>query len=95
MASRFPHGTALTVEGLARVEAAEEILQRRWDLGQLRLRDHFPVARLEVPPDQIARLAQPEARTLLVQELRSLGYRYVSLDLEGYRMGSLNDDLER
>mgnify|MGYP001823668385 CR=1 FL=1 len=94
LASRFPYGTALTAEGLARVEAAEEALRREWGLGQFRVRDHFPVARLEVPPSEIVRLAQPDARPLLIQELRALGYRYVSLDLEGYRMGSLNDDLD-
>ncbi len=94
LASRFPYGTRLTAEGLARVEAAEESLQQAWGIGQLRVRDHFPVARLEVPPEQIKRLAQSNERAFAVERLRSLGYRYVSLDLEGYRMGSLNDDLE-
>lgn len=94
LASRFPYGTRLTIEGLARVEAAEEILRQAWALNQLRVRDHFPVARLEVPPDQIERLTRTEERTLALERLRSLGYRYVALDLGGYRMGSLNDDLE-
>jgi uncharacterized protein len=94
LASRFPYGTPLTAEGLARVEAAEEALRRAWGLRQLRVRDHFPVARLEVPPEEIARLAQAEARTVAVDQLRALGYRYVALDLAGYRMGSLNDELE-
>jgi uncharacterized protein len=95
LASRFPYGTPLTTEGLARVEAAEEALRQLWGLRQLRVRDHFPIARLEVPPQEIARLAQPEARTAAVEQLRTLGYRYVTLDLAGYRMGSLNDELER
>ena len=94
LASRFPYGTPLTAEGLARVEAAEEALRRAWGLCQLRVRDHFPIARLEVPPEEIARLAQPEARAVAVEQLRALGYRYVTLDLAGYRMGSLNDELE-
>jgi uncharacterized protein len=94
LASRFPYGTALTAEGLARVEAAEEALQRVLDLRQLRVRDHFPTARIEVPPERIGHLAQPDARAIAVQELRTLGYRYITLDLEGYRMGSLNDVLE-
>jgi uncharacterized protein len=94
LASRFPYGTRLTAEGMARVEAAEMALRLAWDLRQLRVRDHFPVARLEVPPREIARLAQPENRAPAVKALRELGYRYVTLDLTGYRMGSLNDELE-
>ena len=94
LASRFPYGTPLTAEGLARVEAAEERVRAVCGLDQLRVRDHFPVARIEVPAPEIARLAQPEARTAAVEALRALGYRYITLDLSGYRMGSLNDDLE-
>jgi uncharacterized protein len=94
LASRFPYGTPLTAEGLARVEAAENALRDLWDLRQLRVRDHYPVARLEVPSEEIARLAQPQTRHRAVSALRALGYRYVTLDLVGYRMGSLNDELE-
>jgi uncharacterized protein len=94
LASRFPYGQRLTIEGLARVEASEEILHRVWGLRQLRVRDHFPVARLEVPLEEIPRLVQPEARATAARELRKLGYRYVTLDLMGYRMGSLNDELD-
>jgi uncharacterized protein len=94
LASRFPYGTPLTDEGLARVETAETALGETWGLGQLRVRDLFPTARLEVPPEEIARLALPENRIAAVEALRNLGYRYVTLDLAGYRMGSLNDELE-
>jgi pyridinium-3,5-biscarboxylic acid mononucleotide sulfurtransferase len=94
LASRFPYGTPLTAEGLARVEAAEEVLRRVWGLRQLRVRDHFPVACLEVPPEEIARLTQPDTRAVATEQLHALGYRYVTLDLAGYRMGSLNDELE-
>lgn len=93
LASRFPYGTPITLEGLARVEAAEEILRKAWGLDQLRVRDHHPVARIEVPETEITRLARRENRAIAVQALRGLGYRYVTLDLAGYRMGSLNDDL--
>jgi uncharacterized protein len=94
LASRFPYGTQLTTEGLARVEAAEETLRDLWQLRQLRVRDHFPVARIEVPQEEIARLALPEIRLPAVEALHHLGYRYITLDLTGYRMGSLNDGLE-
>jgi uncharacterized protein len=52
------------------------------------------LARIEIPPDEIARIAQPEHRAVAVEALRHLGYRYIALDLDGYRMGSLNDVLE-
>lgn len=94
LASRFPYGTMLTTDGLARVEAAEAALHQAWGLRQLRVRDHYPVARVEVPPEHIHRLAHPEYRTSATRALRQIGYRYVALDLVGYRMGSLNDDLE-
>lgn len=93
LATRFPYGTAISAEGLARVEAAEARLQDNWGPIQIRVRDHFPIARLEIPPDEIARLAQPGARALAVRVLRELGYHYVTLDLVGYRMGSLNEVL--
>ena len=93
LATRFPYGTPLSAEGLARVEAAEAALLAAWGPIQLRVRDHFPVARLEVPPEQIAQLARPETRALAVEHLRALGYRYVTLDLTGYRMGSQNESL--
>jgi uncharacterized protein len=94
LASRFPYGTRLAAENLARVEAAEEALKRVWGLRQVRVRDHFPVARIEVPTDEIARLSQLAARTIAVERLQALGYCYVTLDLAGYRMGSLNDELD-
>ena len=94
LASRFPYGTRLTAQGLARVEVAEETLRELWNLRQIRVRDHYPVARVEVPPEEIERLTQSDVRAPAVEALRSLGYRYVTLDLAGYRMGSLNDELE-
>ncbi len=90
LASRIPYGTPLTPEALARVDAAEDYLRREWGLRQVRVRDHFPLARLEVPEDDIPRLAAPPARQEVARRLRELGYRYVTLDLEGFRSGSLN-----
>lgn len=90
LASRIPYGTPLTAEALARVDAAEEYLRREWGLRQLRVRDHFPLARLEVPEDDIPRLAALPACREIARHLRELGYYYVTLDLEGFRSGSLN-----
>jgi pyridinium-3,5-biscarboxylic acid mononucleotide sulfurtransferase len=94
LATRFPYGIPLTPHALARVEAAEEALQGVLGLGQLRVRDHFPVARIEVAPARIADLAGLPARVRILAALQELGYRYIALDLEGYRMGSMNDELE-
>lgn len=87
LASRIPHGTELTDETLRRVEKAELALAR---LGYcaFRVRHHGDVARLEMAPDDIARVAADRGR--VAAALRDCGYRYVSLDLEGYRTGSLN-----
>ena len=92
LASRFPYGTPVTREGLMRVEAAEKAVR---DLGfrQFRVRHHGDVARLELEPVDLARALEPSVRALIVQGLRNAGYRYVSLDLEGYRSGSLNEVL--
>lgn len=95
LASRIPYGTPLTEEALGRIEAAEELLRQRFGLGQLRVRDHHPVARIEVPEVDIAGLVQPGIRRRVVEALQSVGYQYVTLDLEGFRSGSLNAVLER
>jgi len=90
LASRVPYGQPLSPERLSRIEKAEYVLN---DLGfaQCRVRDHEPIARIEVPPDQILRAVQ--LRETLVEELKALGYTYVALDLEGFRSGSMNEPL--
>ncbi len=92
LASRIPYNTPLTGEALARIDAAESYLRERFALGQLRVRDHFPLARIEVPEAEIARLSSTDARAEIVRRLRELGYRYITLDLEGFRSGSMNPD---
>ena len=92
LASRIPYGTALDAETLRRVEQAEDALIGRGFLG-CRVRVHGPVARIEAPAQDIVRLAGPEVREELVARFKELGFDYVSLDLTGYRMGSLNSTL--
>jgi uncharacterized protein len=94
LASRFPYGTQLTEEGLARVDAAENYLRETFSLRQLRVRDHMPVARIEVPEDDLLRLTDLDARQRIVVQLTALGYTYVALDLAGFRSGSLNEVLD-
>lgn len=90
LSSRIPYGTAVTVEALERVGAAEAFL-RSLGLRQLRVRHHDGVARIEVEPGDMARLI--EQRERIVARLKELGYQYVTLDLAGFRSGSMNDVL--
>jgi uncharacterized protein len=92
LASRIPYGTEITRENLAMVEEAEELL-RTLGFRELRVRHHGDVARIEVPLAEAARLLEPEVRMRLVSGLKALGYRFVTLDLEGFRSGSLNSVL--
>jgi uncharacterized protein len=87
LSSRIPHGTEVTVEALRQIEAAEAAVSA---LGfrQVRVRHHGDVARIEVEPEEIPRLVDERER--VVAALRSAGYKFVSLDLEGYSTGSLN-----
>ncbi len=92
LASRIPYGTEITRENLGMVEGAEEVL-RSVGLGELRVRHHGDVARIEVPLGDLPRLLEPGVRERVVAGLKALGYRYVTLDLEGFRSGSLNAGL--
>jgi uncharacterized protein len=87
LSSRIPHGTEVTVEALRRIEAAEAAI-KELGFGQVRVRDHGEIARIEVEPEDIPRLA--EQRERVVEALQRAGYKFVSLDLEGYATGSLN-----
>ena len=89
LASRFPYGVRLTPQGIARVREAEEFI-RSLGIKVLRVRDHQGLARIEVMPEDIPLLASEDARKKIVAKFRSLGYNYVSVDLEGFRSGSLD-----
>jgi pyridinium-3,5-biscarboxylic acid mononucleotide sulfurtransferase len=91
LATRFPGNIRLTVEALQRVQNAEKAIRRLAGSVQVRLRDHGTLARLEVAAAAITDLAQEPLRSAIVQELKTFGYRYVTLDLEGYRTGSTNE----
>jgi len=93
-ASRFPYGFEITAERVEMVRRAEEVL-RSLGLRQYRVRHHDTIARVEVPQEDIARLSAPEIRARLVAELKRIGYAYVTLDLEGFRSGSMNEVLPK
>jgi pyridinium-3,5-biscarboxylic acid mononucleotide sulfurtransferase len=90
LSSRIPYGEVITVEKLSQVGAAEDAL-RALGFGQLRVRHHGDVGRIEVPPADFGRAVELAPR--IVAALREAGYRHVALDLGGYRSGSLNPAL--
>lgn len=92
LASRIPYGTEITREVLQMVEKAEALL-RELGFRELRVRHHDTTARIEVPASEIGRFADAALRARVVEGLKALGYRRVTLDLEGFRSGSLNDDI--
>lgn len=92
LSSRFPYGTLITLDGLRKVAAAEQVL-RRLGFPECRVRNHDPVARIEVPAAELPRLIEPALRAVLVREMQGLGFAYVTVDLQGFRSGSLNETL--
>lgn len=94
LASRFPYETAIEVKSLKQVGAAEDFLRGR-GFGQLRVRHHGPLARIEITPVEFPALMKPAVRDRIVARLKKLGYLYVTLDLAGYRTGSMNEGLSK
>jgi pyridinium-3,5-biscarboxylic acid mononucleotide sulfurtransferase len=93
LSSRFPYGTPILRENLSRVDAAETFLRDN-NFRRFRVRFHdSTTARVEVDPAEISRLVQEPFRTQLVGHFKQLGFTYVTLDLQGYRTGSMNEVL--
>ena len=92
LSSRIPYGTPVTVEALARIAEAEEYL-RSLGIERLRVRHHDTVARIEVGTEDFHVLLDDETRGGVIKRFREIGYSYVTLDLEGFRSGSLNEVL--
>ncbi len=88
LASRLPYGNSITVEKLRQVERAEDFLYR-YGFKQLRVRHYEGLARVEVLPEQMSMLLAH--RDEIIRHLKSLGFRYVTMDLQGFRSGSMND----
>ncbi len=93
LSSRLPFGTAVTFERLERIELFEKKLK---ELGfvQVRVRYQDEIARIEVAKDEMKRFTDPEINLEIVSKGKNLGFKYVTLDLEGYRMGSHNEVLQ-
>jgi pyridinium-3,5-biscarboxylic acid mononucleotide sulfurtransferase len=93
LSSRIPYHTEVTEEKLRTIDAAERVL-RGLGFRICRVRHHDTIARLELGKDEIARAFEPETAAAIDRELRALGYAHVTVDLRGYRLGSLNDALK-
>jgi uncharacterized protein len=92
LSSRIPYGSAVTVEKLRMIEQAEDVLHSL-GIRHCRVRHHGDVARLEVTADEMPTVLEAAVREAIVRDLKTIGYRYISLDLQGYRTGSLNEVL--
>jgi len=92
LASRFPYGTRIDEPKLKAVGAVENLL-RALNFRQFRVRHHGEVARIEVLPEEIAKLSEDPVRTQIVDTAREAGFQYVAADLVGYRTGSMNETL--
>jgi uncharacterized protein len=92
LSSRIPYHSEVTDEKLRTIERAERSL-RALGFRVFRVRHHDTVARIEIAREEMARTLDPDVNAAIVRELKAAGYRYVSLDLQGYRTGSLNEGL--
>ncbi len=93
LSSRIPYGTPVTEETVKTVERGEEAL-RELGFRQFRVRFHGELVRVEIAPDELVRALTPAMAAQLVAIFKPLGFHYVTLDLEGYRQGALNETLE-
>jgi uncharacterized protein len=93
LSTRFPYGTQITKEKVVRVGRAEEFLAG-FGIRQLRVRDHNNIARIEVPRKDMPMFLDEEISKQIMENFKALGYTYVTLDLQGYRMGSMNEPLK-
>ena len=89
LSSRIPYGTPVSVESLTQIAKAEEFL-RSLGFNQLRVRHHNSVARIELEPEEFPKLIDETTRTKVDEYFRSIGYSFITLDLSGFRSGSLN-----
>ena len=95
LSSRFPYGFEINREALKKIDAAEEFL-RNFGFREIRVRYHdVKTARIEVGIDEMSQLMNDNLRSMLVSKLKQMGFIYVTLDLQGYRTGSMNEVLPK
>lgn len=92
LSSRIPYGMPVTIEKLSKIERGEAVLRAN-GFQQMRVRHHGDLARIEISPEEMPRALNMEMTRRLTEQFRELGFKYVTLDLQGYRTGSLNESL--
>jgi uncharacterized protein len=90
LASRISYGLAITEKRLRQIEQSEEFL-KSFGLVEFRVRHHDTIARIEVHPKDFNRIIKDPNRSKIIKKLKSLGFKYVTIDLQGFRSGSLNE----
>jgi uncharacterized protein len=93
LSSRIAYGIPVSIERLSKIERGEEFL-RQLGLKEFRVRNHGELVRLEIAPDELATILSKEKTDLIAEKFRILGFRYVTLDLHGYRSGAMNEVLK-
>ena len=94
LSSRIPYGTTVTVEALTKIAKAEQFLRSK-GFKQLRVRHHETIARIEIEPSDFSAITSEPLRSVINQEFKNIGYSYITLDLDGFRSGSLNEILSK
>lgn len=94
LSSRFPYGEKITLERLSMIDRSEELLIGM-GFAQARVRFHQEVARIEIPEQQFAKIMKPEVRETIYRAFKGIGFQYTTLDLQGYRAGSMNEGLTK
>lgn len=92
LSSRVAYGISVTAERLKQIEEGEELV-KKFCSGQVRVRHHGNIARIEVEPENIGIITAPETAKILEKGLKEIGFTYVTVDLAGYRMGSMNANI--
>ena len=93
LSSRLPYGQRITRSKLAEIEAAEQLLRGELGFSQVRVRHHDTIARIEVPAAELGRMVEPSTARAVVLGLKELGFAYVTIDLQGFRSGSMNETI--
>lgn len=94
LSSRIPYGTRITPILVRNIQAAEDVI-RGLGIRQVRVRHHGDTARIEVDKEDLIRLVAEDAKRMIVDSFKALGYAYICVDLEGYRTGSMNEILQK
>lgn len=89
LATRVPHGEEITETKLAQIDQAEEFI-RGLGFRQVRVRYHFPIARIEIDPEAISNIIEPLTRKKVVEKLKAIGFDHIVIDMEGYKSGSMD-----